>query len=111
MDDPVGVLEIVECVEGRHRNLAANIFRYRTLDLLDQLVETRGHQLHADPHVTGGDEASQTHHDLAAVVGLEHNVHVHHYSLRLLRVTRSPHLLARNYLTSLLFKDKSNEYY
>lgn len=92
------VLQVVESIESGHGDLATDLLRYWSLQEFQQFVKAGRHQLHADPDVTGRDETSKTHHDLLAVVGLEHHVHVHHDPLGLLRVTRSPHLLARDNL-------------
>ena len=63
--------------------------------LLEQLVEARGHELHADPDVCVGDEAAQTLDDVRTVVRLEHHIQIHRDALVLLRVPAPPHLLGR----------------
>ncbi len=102
MDDPVPVLQITECIQGCHSHFAANVLRYRRFEMLQQLVKAGGHQLHADPHIAGGDEAAQADHNLSTVMRLEDHVHVHHNPFGLLRVSRSSHLLAGNDLPRLL---------
>ena len=62
------------------------------LEVLEELVEAGGHELHADPDVGGGDEAAEADDDVAAVDRLEHHVQVHQDPLRLVAVPRPSHL-------------------
>ena len=68
------------------------LLRDGLLEVLEELVEARGHELHADPDVGGGDEAAEADDDVAAVDRLEHHVQVHYDPLRLVAVARTPHL-------------------
>lgn len=101
MNDSMCFLQITKCIERGYCHLPADFFRYRFLEKLEEFIEAGSHELHADPDITGRDEASQTHHDLPAVVRLEHHVHVHHDALGLLRVARPPHLFAGDDLPRL----------
>ena len=65
------------------------------LEVLEELVEAGGHELHADPDVGGGDEAAEADDDVAAVDRLEHHVQVHQDPLRLVAVPRPSHLQGR----------------
>ena len=64
MNHSVFLLEVVEGLESSYGHLAADGFRNRLLELLEELVEASGHQLHADPDVGVGDEAAEAEHDL-----------------------------------------------
>jgi len=59
VDYTVVLFEVVEGLESCDGHLAADGFRDGLFQLLEQLVKTSGHQLHANPNVGISDEASE----------------------------------------------------